>query len=53
MKVSLSNRLPDQEIDHHLALKQTQTVRKQNLIKDDTAQLQQELDFWEHIVLRP
>ncbi len=46
IKTSVSNRLPDQEIDHLLALKQKQKIRKENLmVKDDAADLQQDLDF--------
>jgi hypothetical protein len=46
IKTSISNRLPDQEIDHLLALKQKQKIRKENLmVKDDAADSKQDLDF--------
>jgi hypothetical protein len=47
IKTSIANRLPDQEINHLMAVKQRQKERRENLTvkKDATAQLQQELDF--------
>jgi hypothetical protein len=38
--------LPDQEINHLMAVKQRQKERKENLtFKDAAAQLQKEMDF--------
>jgi hypothetical protein len=46
IKTSIANRLPDQEINHLMAVKQRQKERKEKLtVKDAAAQLQQELDF--------
>ena len=46
LKISLQNRLPDQEINQLMALKQRQKDRKGNLAAhDDDAHEQQEFDY--------